>query len=165
MLPWDLIADAVLVVLLVATLLHVARLSRRLSELRKDREAFESLIAGFAKATADAQRGVADLRQGAEGIGRDLSQRIERGQGVVGELQHSTDDLKMLINRAEAAAGKLEAAIGESRRAAPQQGAAQPGVPARGREPHPHQPDEADAAGTPEDAQTRALLSALGRIR
>jgi septal ring factor EnvC (AmiA/AmiB activator) len=157
LLPWGFIADAVLIVLLVATLVHVVRLSRRLAELRQDRQSFETLIAEFAKATAEAQRGVAELRLGAEGVGRELNAGIERGQSVVGELQHSADDLKMLINRAESAAGKLEAAIGISRQQNLQ--------PAR--TPEKAAPETAAPATDPimQDPQTRALLSALGRIR
>lgn len=165
MLPWSFIADAVLIVLLVATLVYVGRLSRRLAELRQDRQSFEALIAEFAKATAEAQRGVAELRQGAEGIGRDLTARVERGQNVVGELQHSADDLKMLINRAESAAGKLEAAIGASRQynvqpARPSERAAPEAVP-----PQTERPPQPAEDSIMQDPQTRALLSALGRIR
>jgi len=143
-------------------LVHVARLSRRLAELRKDRDAFEGLIAGFAKATGDAERGVAELRQGAEGIGRDLAQRIERGQSVVGELQRSADDLKMLINRAETAAGRLEGAIGASR-----QMTSPAGPLGRQNETQPSRQtgDQETASDIMQDPQTRALLSALGRIR
>jgi hypothetical protein len=157
MLPWGFIADAVLIVLLVATLVYVGKLSRRLAELRQDRQSFETLIAEFAKATADAQRGVAELRQGAEGIGRDLSTRIERGQSVVGELQHSADDLKMLINRAETAASKLEVAIGASRHINP--------TPGRAADVPPRQPESPAPEVNPLDPQTRALLASLGRIR
>lgn len=157
MMPFGFLADIVLIVLLVATLIYVLKLSRRLAELRQDRQSFEGLITAFAKATADAQRSVAELRQSAEGIGRDLSGRIERGQSVVGELQHSADDLKMLINRAETAAGKLEAAIGASRQMATQ--------PARSAESSQRQPEPPVPEQNPQDPQTRALLSALGRIR
>jgi septal ring factor EnvC (AmiA/AmiB activator) len=159
MLSWGFIADAVLIVLLAATLLQVVRLSRRLAELRKDRAAFEGLIADFAKATADAHRGVAELRQSSEGIGRELTRHIERGQGVVGELQHSADDLKMLINRAESAAGRLEAAIGAARPLATAHTAP------RGSESEPLSAVGNPAGSVGDDPQTRALLSALGRIR
>ena len=155
MMPLGLIADIVLIALLVATLFYVLKLSRRLAELRQDRQSFEALVGEFAKATTEAQRSVAELRVGAESIGRELTQRIERGQSVVGELQRSADDLKMLINRADAAAGKLETAIGASRQSAT------PAV----------RPPEMGQAETPaydtpaQDPDMRALLSALGRIR
>lgn len=157
MTPFGIIADIVLIVLLMATLVYVLKLSRRLAELRQDRQAFEGLIAAFAKATAEAQQGVAELRQSAEGIGRELSARIERGQNVVGELQKSADDLKMLINRAEAASSKLEAAIGTSRQ--------QTFQPARPVEPPHRQPEPPQPEQEAQDPQARALLSALGRIR
>ena len=155
MMPLGLIADIVLIALLVATLFYVLKLSRRLAELRQDRQSFEALVGEFAKATTEAQRSVAELRIGAESIGRELTQRIERGQSVVGELQRSADDLKMLINRADAASGKLEAAIGASRQnGAPAARAQETGQP------------EPPAYDTPaQDPDMRALLSALGRIR
>lgn len=155
MIPLGLIADIVLIALLVATLFYVLKLSRRLAELRQDRQSFETLVGEFAKATTEAQRSVAELRVSAESIGRDLSQRIERGQSVVGELQRSADDLKMLINRADAAAGKLEAAIGASR---------QHSFPAA-RAPEPSQPEQPGHDSPAQDPDMRALLSALGRIR
>ena len=143
MMPMGLIADIVLIALLVATLFYVLKLSRRLAELRQDRQSFEKLVGEFAKATT------------AESIGRELSQRIERGQSVVGELQRSADDIKMLINRADAASGKLEAVIGASR----QQGA----PAARAQEPGQAEPPAFDTPA--QDPDMRALLSALGRIR
>lgn len=149
------ITDFILVALLAATLFYVLRLLRRLGELQKDRDSFQKLIQDFANATAQADRALGDLRVGADGVGRELGQGIERGQGVVGELQRSADDLKMLIARAEAAADKLETQLRGMRdnvAAAP----AGPSVPRGG----------ADGEPRPAtDPQTQALLSALGRIR
>lgn len=155
MMPVGFFADIILIALLVATLVYVLKLSRRLAELRNDRQSFEALVGEFAKATAEAQRSVAELRIGTEGVARDLGQRIERGQSVIGELQRSSDDLKMLISRADAAAGKLEAAIGASRSF--NTAAARPAETSQ---------PQAPAQDTPaQDPDMRALLSALGRIR
>lgn len=163
MMSLGLITDFVLVTLLVATLVYVLRLLRRLSELKNDRDSFQKLIQDFSAATAQADRALANLRQGADGAGKELGTRIERAQGVVGELQRSSDDLRMLIARAENAADKLEAQLETSRQAGPAQAAAR-AVPASAAtaESRPGVEIEPRAA---RDAQTQALLSALGRIR
>lgn len=156
------ITDFVLAALLVATLFYVLRLLRRLGELRNDRDSFQRLIADFSAATSQADRSLAELRLGADGIGKELSNRIERAQSVVGELQRSSDDLKMLIARGEIAADKLEAQLGSSRQ--PGSLAASPSAPATGAGPVSRQRTESDPP-VAQDAETQALLSALGRIR
>lgn len=155
MMSLGLITDFILVALLAVTLFYVLRLLRRLGELQKDRDSFQKLIQDFTTATSQADRSLADLRAGADGIGRELGERIERGQSVVGELRRSSDDLKMLIARGEQAADKLETQLSSSRQSnAP---AAQPGT-----EGTPRAESQRPAA---QDPQTQALLSALGRIR
>lgn len=152
MMSFGLITDFILVALLAATLFYVLKLLRRLGDLQKDRDSFQKLIQDFTASTAQADRALADLRIGADGVGRELGERITKGQGVVGELQRSSDDLKMLIARAENASDKLETQLGVSRQTAPV-------APKQRSESEPAAPQ------TPQDPQTQALLSALGRIR
>lgn len=157
---FGLITDFVLVALLVVTLVYVLRLLRHLGDLRNDRDSFQKLIQEFSTATANADRSLADLRSTADGVAKDLATRIERAQSVVGELQRSSDDLKMLIARAENAADKLEGQLGASRQpgsAPASQAPATPASDSRAR-------SENDSR-VAQDAQTQALLSALGRIR
>jgi seryl-tRNA synthetase len=158
MMSLGLIADFVLAALLVATLFYVLRLLKRLGDLKNDRDSFQKLIQDFSTATTQADRSLAELRLGADGIGKELGMRIERGQSVVGELQRSSDDLKMLIARAENAADKLETQLGASRLGASPQGS--PAIPVA----EPRSRAETDTR-VGQDAQTQALLSALGRIR
>lgn len=157
MMSLGLISDFILVALLAATLFYVLRLLRRLGELRKDRDSFQKLIQDFTTATTQADRSLADLRIGADGVGRELGERIERGQSVVGELQRSSDDLKMLIARAEQAADKLESQLSSSRQGNATAASARPSSDAVARA-------ETQKAAA-QDPQTQALLSALGRIR
>ena len=159
MMSLGLITDFVLVTLLMAALFYVLRLLRRLAEVKADRDSFQKLIQDFSVATTQADRSLAELRLGADGAGKELGSRIERAQSVVGELQRSSDDLKMLIARAENAADKLEAQLGAVRQPAPV--AAPPAMPPA-TEPRPWV--EAEPRVSP-DARTQALLSALGRIR
>jgi septal ring factor EnvC (AmiA/AmiB activator) len=153
MMSFGLITDFILVALLAATLFYVLKLLRRLGELQKDRDSFQKLIQDFTTATAQADRALADLRIGADGVGRELGERIGKGQSVIGELQRSSEDLKMLIARAENAADKLETKLGASRQSQqpPLQSTSTPRV-------------EGESAAA-QDPQTQALLSALGRIR
>lgn len=157
MMSLGLISDFILVALLAATLFYVLRLLRRLGELQKDRDSFQKLIQDFTTATTQADRSLADLRIGADGVGRELGERIERGQSVVGELQRSSDDLKMLIARAEQAADKLESQLSSSRQGNATAASARPSSDAVARA-------ETQRAAA-QDPQTQALLSALGRIR
>jgi septal ring factor EnvC (AmiA/AmiB activator) len=150
MMSFGLITDFILVAMLAATLFYVLKLLRRLGDLHKDRESFQKLIQDFTAATAQADRALADLRIGADGVGRELGERIGKGQSVIGELQRSSDDLKMLIARAENAADKLETHLGATRSAAPAA---------------PKPRTEGEPTGGAQDPQTQALLSALGRIR
>lgn len=149
MMSFGLITDFILVALLAATLFYVLKLLRRLGELQKDRDSFQKLIQDFTAATTQADRALADLRIGADGVGRELGERIGKGQGVIGELQRSSEDLKMLIARAETASDKLETQLGAIRQA-PQSA--------------PKARSDGDSA-VAQDPQTQALLSALGRIR
>jgi septal ring factor EnvC (AmiA/AmiB activator) len=166
MMSFGLVTDFVLVALLVATLFYVGRLLRRLGHLQKDRDTFQKLIQDFSTATAQADKSLADLRVAADGIGKELGSRIERGQSVVSELQRSSDDLKMLIARAESAADKLEVRLDATRQSAQAQAHAQNQGQNQGQAPtigaQPHGESESRVA---QDAQTQALLSALGRIR
>jgi chromosome segregation ATPase len=157
MMSLGLISDFILVALLAVTLFYVLRLLRRLGELQKDRDSFQKLIQDFTTATTQADRSLADLRIGADGVGRELGERIERGQSVVGELQRSSDDLKMLIARAEQAADKLESQLSSSRQGNATAASVRPSSDAAARA-------ETQKAAA-QDPQTQALLSALGRIR
>lgn len=149
MMSFSLITDFILVVLLASALFYVLKLLRRLGDLQKDRDSFQKLIQDFTAATAQAERSLSDLGAGADGVGRDLGERIGKAQGVVGELQRSSDDLKMLIARAEHAADKLESLLDAAR-------------PTQQPVPNPRVEGELAVA---QDPQTKALLSALGRIR
>lgn len=94
--------------LLAVTLLFVARLSRRIAELRRERVHFDAAIARFAGATLEAQKAMAELRQMAAGEGRVLQDQVKKGAAIA-------DDLEFLIGRATSAADRLEAVIGQSR--------------------------------------------------
>lgn len=113
--PWNLIADAVVAILLVATIFYVRRFGVRLEAIRSSRAEFEKLIADLTKSTDQAASHLHQFRSTADVAGRDLQARIERAQTLAAEFGKIGDDLKLLTERAENATGRLESAIGRSR--------------------------------------------------
>ncbi len=111
------IGNLVLIVLLAVALVSVWRLNKRFVELREGRAAFEKLTADLAKQTDAASGSVSALRQAAETLGKQLDVGSDRGRQVIAEMQRASDDLRLLIGRADAASGRLEGVIAQSRSA------------------------------------------------
>lgn len=111
----SLLADSLLIVLLAAALISIYRLNRRMSELREGRVAFETLTADLVKQTDAATKSLAALRSNAETLGKQLDVGSDRGRQVIAEVQRASDDLRMLIGRADGASEKLEGMIAQAR--------------------------------------------------
>jgi hypothetical protein len=111
-----LLADGLLIVLLGVALVSVYRLNRRMMELREGRAAFEKLTADLAEQTKAATDGLAAFRANAEGLGKQLDGGAERGRQVIAEVQRVSDDLRLLIGRADASSTRLEDAVAKARR-------------------------------------------------
>jgi len=162
------IGNAVLIVLLAIALVSVWRLNRRIGELREGRAAFEKLTADLARQTEAASGGVAALRQAAETLGKQLDASADRGREVIAGMQRASDDLRLLIGRADAASGRLEGVIAQSRSAELVMGAfeKQPDLDRRAERPEirPMEPSRVSSAeeSSPEAA---AFLSSLSGMR
>src|SRR5690242_8628559 len=111
-----LLADGLLIVLLGVALVSVYRLNKRMVELREGRAAFEKLTADLAAQTKLAGEGLAAFRANAEGLGKQLDGGAERGRQVIAEVQRVSDDLRLLIGRADASSTRLEESIAGARR-------------------------------------------------
>lgn len=111
-----LLADGLLIVLLVVALVSVYRLNRRMAELREGRAAFEKLTADLAAQTKAATESLAAFRTNAETLGKPLEAGAERGRQVIAEVQRVSDDLRLLIGRADASSTRLEEAVAKARR-------------------------------------------------
>jgi len=116
--PWTLIADGVVAILLVATLIYVRRFSRQIEAIRASRGEFEKLIADLTKSTDQAASHLHQFKVTAEATGGDLQARVERIQGLTAQFGKLGEDLKLLIERAESAANRLEAVIARGRQSA-----------------------------------------------
>ena len=111
-----LLADGLLIVLLGAALVSVYRLNKRMAELREGRAAFEKLTADLAAQTKVATESLAAFKANAEGLGKQLDGGAERGRQVIAEVQRVSDDLRLLIGRADASSTRLEESVAKGRR-------------------------------------------------
>jgi hypothetical protein len=113
--PWTILADGTVAVLLIATLIYVRRLSVRLEAIRAGRAEFEKLVADFTRTTDQASSHLHQIKAVADTSLQDLQARIERTQGLTTEFGKLGDDLKLLTERAEGAADRLDSTIGRAR--------------------------------------------------
>lgn len=100
--------DIVLVLLLTLTLIHALRLERALGVLQRDRTALEELIGRFNASTRQAEHGVEQLREAAEGAGRQIARQMEAGATL-------KDDLVFLVERGERLADRLDGVVRAAR--------------------------------------------------
>ena len=162
-----LLADGLLIVLLGVALVSVYRLNRRMVELREGRAAFEKLTADLATQTTAATEGLAAFRGTAEPLGKELDTGAERGRQVIAEVQRVSDDLRLLIGRADASSTRLESVIAKARQEEALLSAVEGRVPERG------PAERSQPAGAPEDRtagpevspEAAAFLSSLSGMR
>lgn len=137
-----LVFDIVAIAVLAATLVFLVRLSRRLADLRADRDRLEAVVLRFSFATEQAQRGMSALKAAAASTGTSLQAQIDRA-AALGE------DLGFLVERANGAATRLETAVANAR---PRPAVAAVGSPPQG------------GAEAP-SGEAAQLLRALGGMR
>jgi hypothetical protein len=101
-LEWGL--QVTLLVLLGAAIPFTIRLERALREIRKDRAAMETSAQGLSEAAVAAESAILRLRATAELAGRQVQERVTTAEPL-------RDDLRFLIERAEALADRLEVAV------------------------------------------------------
>jgi len=98
---WDWIADAVLMLLLSATLVMAIRLDRALRVVRRDRAVFEALITNLASATNSVKLVIQALRSEADRAAEQIERRSE-------DADKLATDLSFLIEAADRAGARLE---------------------------------------------------------
>ncbi len=146
--------DALVAVLLVATIVYAIVLNRKLAALRNVKAEMEALITQFAESTAQAETGIQTLKAHANQSGVSLDGMVTQAHGLA-------DDLTFLIERGSNLATRLEGAI-ESTRTPRGAGAARPDRPQdTDAKPGPAKAPPA-AKVSPEEA---ALLKALRGVR
>ena len=99
---WSL--EALVVLLLAATLVQSVRLERALGALRRDRAALEQLIADFNASTHQAEAGIGRLRAAADGAGRQIARQIDTATRL-------KDDLVFVADRGDRLADRLDTLV------------------------------------------------------
>lgn len=119
-LEWAL--QLVVLCLLAAAIPFAVRLEKSLAALRRERGALEGSARGFGEATRLAEAAMVRLRASAELAGRQVAERVAAAEPV-------RDDLRYLVERAEALADRLEGGVRAARPLAAEAG---PAVPQEG---------------------------------
>lgn len=102
MLEWGL--QIVLLLLLGTAIPFALRLERALREIRADRSAMDGSAQGLGEATRMAEAAMVRLRASAELAGRQVAERMATAEPL-------RDDLRYLVERAEAMADRLEGLV------------------------------------------------------
>jgi len=92
--------DAIVALLLIATIGYSMVLNRRLGTVRSDREKFEVLIRNLNAASQRAEAAVTNLRVTADDLSRRLEKKVEEARALA-------DDLTYMIERGDSIADKL----------------------------------------------------------
>jgi hypothetical protein len=121
---WFVLLDAVVAVLLAATIVYAILLNRKLGHLRGNRGEIEKTAAEFSLAIAKAEGSVAKLQVSTE----ELRLQIDKAQSL-------KDDLTLLIDRADAVADALEEAVRASRKQRETEPRSRPAAGGRGAAP------------------------------
>jgi len=159
--------NILLVLLLLPTVVYVALLQRRLSSLRADREAVETVIDRMNEATRRAEASLKGIRQAAEQAKVTLDEPVARAQAL-------RDELMFLVQRADAAgerlAGGLSSAGGGSAAAAAAPAAERPRRSKPAGERRGAGQASAEPASGPETDEVRSqaerdLMNALRNVR
>jgi hypothetical protein len=102
---WFVLLDALVAVLLAATIVYAVLLNRKLGYLRGNRGEVEETAAGFNDAIARAEASVAKLKVSTD----ELRLQVDKAQSL-------KDDLTLLITRGDAVADALEEAVRAGRK-------------------------------------------------
>jgi hypothetical protein len=106
MIEWSL--DLAVVLLLGAALPLVVRLERTLAAVRRDRAALEGSAGSLAEATRLAEAASIRLRAAAEAGGRQVAEKLAAAEPL-------RDDLRYLVERADALADRMETLVRAAR--------------------------------------------------
>ncbi|MGJ3258642.1 MAG: DUF6468 domain-containing protein [Rhodospirillales bacterium] len=102
--PYTLIIDIAVAVLLVVTIAYAMTLNKRLNRLRKDKKDLENLARTFGESTQRAEENLNELRT----VAKALDIQMERAQTL-------RDDIAFLADRGGSTADRLEELVREAR--------------------------------------------------
>jgi hypothetical protein len=146
------ILQALLVLGLFLVLPAAFKLERALTAFRRDRASLEQSAQQLTDAIKDAEVAIARLRDVSRGAGQRISEQVEHVDAAIRDIDVKTSDLQLMMDRAEALAGRLERSVrqkaGQDAGKGSQIGADEAGPARQHRPPHPAQ-QRPGHAGTP----------------
>jgi hypothetical protein len=107
-----LIADALVAVLLAATVVSSVGLSRRIQRLKADEASLRATIGELAQASATAERAIAGLRSTLHDCDRTLAERLRTAERYAADLAEQ-------VEAGETVMGRIMQIVDASRRVAP----------------------------------------------
>lgn len=105
------ILQALLVVGLFLVLPAAFKLERALTAFRRDRASLEQSAQQLTDAIKDAEVAIGRLRDVSRGAGQRISEQVEHVDAALRDIDVKTSDLQLMMDRAEALAGRLERSI------------------------------------------------------
>ncbi|WP_232628140.1 DUF6468 domain-containing protein [Methylobacterium sp. Leaf118] len=108
----SLAADALVAILLLATIASSIRLSRRIARLKADESALRTTIGDLVVASATAERAIAGLRATLDECDRTLTDRL-------GHAERASAELSAHVEAGESVVTRIAAIVGQARAAAP----------------------------------------------
>jgi hypothetical protein len=162
-----LLADALVAILLVATIASSVRLSRRIAKLKGDEAALRQTIGDLVVATTTAERAIAGLRATLDECDRTLGERL-------GTAERYAADLSGHIAAGEAVIARIAAIVSHAQPGrpvaapivkAPEPVAAPRPVPVREPAPESAPPSNGERLGAAAAAARAMSERALGRLR
>ena len=104
----EIIIEAVVAILLIATCTYWYVLSRRLSALRKGQKELLDVISKFDAASRRAEQNLAAMQNNGVSMGRDLDAVTARANALI-------DELSVMVNAGDHIAGRIEGVVNEVR--------------------------------------------------
>jgi hypothetical protein len=105
------ILQAFLVLGLFLVLPAAFKLERALAAFRRDRASLEQSAQQLTDAIKDAEVAITRLRDVSRGAGQRISEQVEHVDAAVRDIEVKTSDLQLMMDRAEALAGRLERSV------------------------------------------------------
>jgi hypothetical protein len=104
-----LLADALVAILLVATIVSSMRLSRRIALLKGDEAALKQTIGDLMVATGTAERAILGLRTAIDECDRTLAERLASAERYAGEIAGQVQAGEGVISRIGAIVAQMQA--------------------------------------------------------
>lgn len=105
-----LVMDGLVLVLLGATIVYAARLSKHLKNFREGRKELEKLIGDLSGQIVKAEHAIEELKNSARGVSRELQQQLDEAKNVGADLEIMTRGANNMADRLDKAADRHRAA-------------------------------------------------------